>query len=267
MSRKTVRVEIHKGEPDETIKLGKAINKQHTALGVGSPLTGNFDMPAFNGLINDSDTLRTEATKKEEQAQKKYNQAEVICGIAKGQNKQSKDTLYVWVLSIRDFLLIKYRSTPESLSEYGFNVVISQTGGRRNVSVEIPLKSPEALLKLCDDIFQQHTDDGVSSVLLNGPVDMVEFDAKRTEAKTLIGEHDDLMDSKQSKNNQALNILGYGEGQTSLTEGTVYFFHCAIRDFLLNKYEGTEEQLSEWGFDVVIGAAKIGKKSNPQPVP
>jgi hypothetical protein len=64
---------------------------------------------------------------------------------------------------------------------------------------------------------------------------------------------------------QAINILGYGEGQTSLTEGTVYFFNCSIRDFLLNKFEGTEEQLSEWGFDVVISSARVGKKPTAQP--
>jgi hypothetical protein len=192
MSKKNVRVNIHVNEPDETIKLGKAIIKQHTDLGAGSPLTDNFDMTEYGDLITDSENFRKDAKKKEEQSQSKYNQAEVICGIAKGQNKQTKDTLYVMTTSTRDFLLIKYRTAPETLSEYGFNVVISQTGGRRNVSVDIPVDSPEAVLTLCNAIFQKHTDDGLTSVLLNSTVDMVLFDSKRTAANTLMTEHGTL---------------------------------------------------------------------------
>jgi len=52
------------------------------------------------------------------------------------------------------------------------------------------------------------------------------------------------------------SFLGYAEGQTAETPGTVYNLLTSVRNILLETYRGNEEALQEWGFGVVVGTAK-----------
>lgn len=266
MSKRNVRVELFLNEPDPTIKLCDGILEKHTSLGAGSPLTGFFDMLDFAAKITSAKGLRKLAKKDESTSQSKFNECRVKCGIAEGQNKQTTGTLYYMVLSIRDFLLLKFRATPESLSLWGFNVVVTQTNGKRNVRVDIPDSTPELLLELCDAIEEKHTADAGTSVLNDSEVAMPAFITLVGEANSLLAESASLRSTKQSQYDQALAIIGYSEGQTSETPGTLYNYNTGIRDRLLNKHPGVEEILSEYGFNVVISSSSAGEEGTP-PVP
>lgn len=266
MARKTIRIDIPIGKPDETVKLCEGITEKHTALGAGSPLTAFFDMALFAAKTSDVKTKRKKAKESDALSQSQFNQCTVKCGIAKGQNKQTTGTLYVMVCSIRDFLLLKFRETPEQLSQWGFNVVITQTGGRRNVAVEIPIDTPENLLTLCDAISAKHILDGATSILDDSEVDMTIYTTMLGEANTFLNTSETQNEISQSTFEQALVIMGYGEGQTAETPGTLYNFITGIRDRLLNKHAGTEEMLSEYGYKVVIGTSNL-PEDEPPPAP
>jgi hypothetical protein len=267
MSKRNVRVELFVDEPDDTLKLCDAILEKHTALGVGSPLTGFFDMTEFAGKVTSAKGFRKQASKDDRASQSKFNACRVKCGIAEGQNKQTTGTLYYMVLSIRDFLLLKFRLTPESLSLWGFNVVVTQTNGKRNVRVDIPDDTPEGLLALCNAISEKHIDDALTSILTDSEVDMAAYTTLLGEANTLLAQCVTLRGTRQSNNDQALAIIGYSEGQTAETPGTLYNFNTGFRDRLLNKHQGVEETLSEYGFDVVISASSSADNEETPPTP
>ena len=48
-----------------------------------------------------------------------------IIGVEVGQSSQSTGTLYYYLTSIRDLLLVIYRGNEEQLSTWGFNVAVS----------------------------------------------------------------------------------------------------------------------------------------------
>lgn len=233
------------------MKLAKIVSEKHTALGAGSPLTGFVDMAAFEAHRASAELLQKEGDEADGIAQSKYNQAANLCGIAEGQNKQNENTVYWLTLQSRDVLRLKHRGIEESLEEYGFNVVISQTGARKNVRIDIPNDNPALLLALAADIIARHTTLGAGSPL-TGNVDMTLFAGTVTSATTLLGEWETQRSLAQSKHNQALNIIGYGAGQTSQTVGTLYYDLNTVRDRLLQVNSGIEEALSEWGFEVVV---------------
>ena len=59
---------------------------------------------------------------------------------------------------------------------------------------------------------------------------------------------------------QARQVLGIDVGQTIDTLGTTYSDVDLIKGRLLNKFKGTEEALSQYGFNVVISTAKAPTK-------
>jgi hypothetical protein len=164
-------------------------------------------------------------------------------------------------------MLLKFRTTPESLSLYGFNVVVTESNGKRHVRVDIPDDSPEGLLALCDDISEKHIDDGLTSILNDSEVDMAAYTTLLGEANTLLAECVTLRGTRQTNNDNANLIIGYSEGQTAETPDTLYNFNTGFRDRLLNKYPGVEETLSEYGFDVVISASSSADNEETPPTP
>ncbi|MES2620800.1 MAG: hypothetical protein V4615_08105 [Bacteroidota bacterium] len=262
---KFVRVDIPVDKPDASIKAAKKAFKKHTNLGANSPMTGWVDMALFNNRTLEIETLRTTAEEKSDEAQAVYDQAKTLCGINKGQGKQTKGTMYWFVLQIRDVLKNKNRGVEENLQMWGFNVVTSQTGARKNIRIDIPDDKPENLLELGEDIAERHTTLGLASPLIDN-VDMAVFEPMVTDARALVDNWDTLKGESQSIHNQAMVKMGYAAGQNSQTPNTMYFDFMSIRDRLLQNYMGTEEMLSEWGFNVVISEHSVGKKkgsSNP----
>jgi hypothetical protein len=129
---------------------------------------------------------------------------------------------------------------------------------RKNVRVKIPVKKLDKLIKLGEDIKAKHVALGVNSPLDNAFV--AELDGRTQDAKTKRKDAAAAAAKSQALNNQARVILGVDKGQTSNTGGTVLYLLTSARGMLLNKYRGTEESLSEFGFEVVISQSTPGRK-------
>lgn len=257
--KKNVRVFVPLRMPEKTIKLCDRIIKKHTILGATSSLNGLLPIPVFVARVANIKSFREEASMRSDLAESQYEMVQKACGSGKGQSMQVEFTVYWYVLKVRGVLRSKNRGTEEELQNWGFNVVITTTGGRRNVRIDIPRDNPEKLLELAGAIISKDTDLGVASPLV-GQVDVAGLTVLVTDTYTLFEEWEDNVREAQSLNNQASVLLGYAEVQNSLTPNTMYYDICTVRDFLLNHYMGAEEQLTPWGFEVVITTTATGVK-------
>lgn len=254
MARKNVRVDIPVGNVDDTLRLGKKIIDKHQELDAdaGSPLTGSVDMDAFTDLHTEAVENRTPAVADYQQKQAWNDQALNIIGIGAGQTLQNKGTVYWYINRVHKYLKMKFKNNEEQASLWGFDVVISEVNSRRHVRFNIPYSSPKGLLDLSSSIISKHTADGAGSILIPVIIDMGDFEAKHIQATELRDQAEDLDAESQAANQQARVLCGYGEGQNSNTPGTLYFLLTKIRETLLLIHDGNEEQLSTWGFNVVI---------------
>ena len=134
---------------------------------------------------------------------------------------------------------------------------------RRTVRVEIPVSKPDEFSKLLKNIVERHKQLGDKSPLKNFPkVDMGKYDNKRKDADTDRSESEKLREASEAKMQQARQKYGTDKGQTSNTPETLYNNTVLIKEFLLALNPGTEENLSEWGFNVVVGTAKSPSRNN-----
>lgn len=249
MAKRAVKVKIPRTDPNEIITLCEEIYQKHTDDGANSPLTP-IDMADFNQKTIDAKSKLIDAKKWHGQGETATMEAERVLGIGKGQNVDNPGTVYSITQSAKNLLLVVHKANPENLNDWGFNVVVTQTGGRRNVRVDIPRSSPEDLAALAKSIEDKHVADGANSPL--NVLDMTTFSTKLSEAKTNIALSDKLHGDAEAKNQEARVIIGIEENQSTTTEGTLVFVLTQIRDFLLVKYKGIEENLNAWGFEVVV---------------
>lgn len=129
------------------------------------------------------------------------------------------------------------------------------------VRVKIHRNHPAKFIGLMKEIIEKHEELGASSPLnSSGLIDMADFKAKVLQAEAFRNESIQHRAAAEARMSQARQILGTGNGQTSYHEGTLYFMLEVIKKFLLIKHSGSEEELSEYGFEVVLGTAKgIGR--------
>lgn len=255
MARKNVRVDIPIGNVDLTVKLGETTSARHIALGASSPLSGQMDMAVFDALVANIKAARGPAISDAQQKEAWNEQALTVIGIAAGQNLQSKKTVYWHINQVQKFMAFKFKGNEEQASLWGFNVVVGETNGRRHVAFNVPNKSAEGLLDLGAAIISKHNTDGAGSIFTAALFDMADFEAKVNEARTL---RDDALakdQTSQASYELARNLCGYGEGQTSETPDTLYYLVTQVRDLLLVAYDGNEEQLSTFGFNVVVSTS------------
>jgi hypothetical protein len=257
--RAFVRVEMHVGSPEDTLELCDKIIEKDTADGVNSSLTGVIDMTTYGSQVTLAKTKRHEALNKERDSLKSYELAANKSGFGKGGIKAADKTVKWYVKQIKKLLLVIHDGEEETLNEYGFTVIITTTGARRNIKIQLPRK-PEDMVKLGEDILEQHDTLAAASPLTPALVDMAAFDTLVTDTATLLHDWEVLGGQVQALRNEALVIIGYGMAQTSDTPGTIYNFNCKIRDRLLQKFETIEENLSDFGFEVVKSEHSMGRK-------
>jgi hypothetical protein len=126
MPRKTVRVDIPVHRPDDFTKLLKSVREQHAQLGSSSPLFNStvVDMAAFDAKTTQALALREEAQKLYAQAQARMQDSRVLMGLDEGQTINTEGTLYYMLDLVKRTLLTHYPGVEETLSTWGFNVVI-----------------------------------------------------------------------------------------------------------------------------------------------
>ena len=129
---------------------------------------------------------------------------------------------------------------------------------KRNVKVEIPLSSPNKMISMNELIIERHEELGDDSPLKE--LDMDDVKNKVQEAKELRSQAKMKHAEAEALNQKARKILGIDKGQSSFTEGTIYYLDTRIRNLLLFRYPGREEQLSRFGMNVVINMSKMPKR-------
>ena len=119
-----IKVEIAVHKPDELITTGEDLLKKHVELGEKSPLNG-LDMELYERNLNDAKARRAEAKNLHDQAELLNQQAGLNLGTDSTQNSKTTGTVYSTITSARGILLGLYKGQEKKLSEWGFDVVIS----------------------------------------------------------------------------------------------------------------------------------------------
>lgn len=120
----TVKVDISVRKAEDLITTGEDVLKKHVELGEKSPLNG-LDMETFAKNLNDAKARRAEAKKLHDQAELLNQQAGLSLGTDSTQNSKTTGTVYSTISSVRGILLGMYKGQEKKLSEWGFDVVIS----------------------------------------------------------------------------------------------------------------------------------------------
>jgi hypothetical protein len=154
---------------------------------------------------------------------------------------------------IKSILIANYHDNMERIQKFGFNV----TKGKITPNVKLPGKSINKFLPAVKKTIRMHEELGENSPL--NAYDMKTFKKWVTEAESLIEKARAYNDDAQPLFDEALKTMGFYNKQTVNTKGTLYYTLARIRDFLLFKYQGEEEELECWGFKVVINGSKHNK--------
>ena len=132
MARKTIKIEIPTGSPDDMITLAEGIKTRHDGLGSAATLD-NDDVTAMADKAAQAKAKRKQAAELSAQAETLNLQAATLLGVAPGQSSETKDTVLFHIDGIRDELLLEHRGTEQTLGEYGFDISIgtAKTPGPR----------------------------------------------------------------------------------------------------------------------------------------
>ena len=120
----TVKVDISVHKAEDLITTSEDVLKKHVELGEKSPLNG-LDMETFAKNLNDAKARRAEVKKLHDQAELLNQQAGLSLGTDSTQNSKTTGTVYSTISSVRGILLGMYKGQEKKLSEWGFDVVIS----------------------------------------------------------------------------------------------------------------------------------------------
>ncbi|MEO6883529.1 MAG: hypothetical protein ABI199_05850 [Bacteroidia bacterium] len=123
---------------------------------------------------------------------------------------------------------------------------------KRTVSVTLPHRQPEELLRLAQRIMEKSaTNEEVSPIAQS---DLAELELLATEAETNRTRSIHLREESEKDMQAARIALGIEKGQTASNPNTLTYLVSKMRDVLLAHYRGKEEQLSEYGFKVVTNS-------------
>jgi hypothetical protein len=136
-----------------------------------------------------------------------------------------------------------------------------------SIRVPLPKDQPAKFLQIMKDVVKKHEQLGASSPLNNPSfIDMGDFKAKVLQADELREKSIAARADAEAFMNQAKTIMGISAGQSINTDGTLYYLLDVIKKMLLVKYRGNPEDLTPYGFHVVVGTTKkVGRKRKNQP--
>jgi hypothetical protein len=131
---------------------------------------------------------------------------------------------------------------------------------RKTVRVEVPNGQPGKLMDLGEKIVTRSTAPGAAGTL--DPDRMTKLGSAIAVAKglhsTYVSKDAEAQAARQGRN----SALGIAVGQNAHTPDTALKDILYARDQLLIEYEGNEEKLAEYGFNVVIGTTKSPTRKN-----
>ncbi len=130
MSRKIVRVNVPRSQPDRLIELAGKILAQHEADGAKSPLAAER-MSTLQELVKEARSLNSKAADLAAQASGTRHRRDQVLGIADGQTSGNVNTLLNLVKYARVQLGIHFEGHEQSMETYGFNVVVGSAKSPR----------------------------------------------------------------------------------------------------------------------------------------
>ena len=133
---------------------------------------------------------------------------------------------------------------------------------KTNIKVPIPISKVKDMSILLNKIVARDLALSPDSPVTN--VDMAGFAQRVLDMLKLRDESQSLKAQSENKMEQANNMMGTGHGQNIRSTGTLYNDTMKIRDLLLAVYSGNEEQLSEWGFSVVVHESSTHPPAKPE---
>jgi len=265
MSKRTVRVTIPIGSPSEMSNLTDDILERHNDLGPGSPLNDpELDMAGLAVQNATHKTKRSEGNTLHGQAEPLIQAADTALGVEEGQTIDTVGTVYNLTGRIRDRLLYFYPGEEEEATTFGFNVLVNEERGKRTVSMEIPIQSPKAMLELGDKILVRNAELGGGSPLNIPELDMATFASKHDLHKAKRKEGNKKHGLAEVAIQKADRALGTEEGQSKDSVGTVYNIVTRVRDKLLFVHPGEEEELTTYGFNVVVSITSLPGEGEPE---
>jgi hypothetical protein len=121
--RRDVKFHLPGASSPNLMQLAESIIAKHLQDGAGSILTPPLvDMVVFQTACAEAAQLRTEAQSDEQVAQASNELARNLCGFGAGQTSLTPDTLYNYVVRVRDLLLTVYSGNEEQLELWGYAV-------------------------------------------------------------------------------------------------------------------------------------------------
>lgn len=122
MARRTIRIEMPVGKPDELTKLGQDILIASRAN--PNNALDQQKVAKLTSAVESANTNNNLAKSLDSQAQVARQKRDTSLGIGKGQSASSPDTVLHLVTYVRDQLLLANENNEEVLGQYGFNIVI-----------------------------------------------------------------------------------------------------------------------------------------------
>ncbi|MEO6883661.1 MAG: hypothetical protein ABI199_06530 [Bacteroidia bacterium] len=132
--------------------------------------------------------------------------------------------------------------------------------GKRTVRVKVPSHRPGDLLRLAQRILEKSTTDGVGCPI--APADLANIQSLTDSAVIARNHSIELREESEGEMQVARSAMGIEKGQTNSTPNTINYLIAKIRDVLMVTYRGREEQLSQYGFNVVVNAYVPKSKEN-----
>lgn len=258
MARKNVTVEMYLNDRTKFGRLSKTVGDVDLKQGEASILKNEFNMDDFRKQTHNSDETLTNAYLTQGNGESETQKAYELLGIYKDQNLSTLDTVLNDMNRIKSVLTGHYFNTPEMIQKFGF---IVNKGKSSTPNIKLPKRSINMFLPAVKKTIKRHEELGDKSPLAN--FDMKKFTTRVIQAEEHLAKARDLHDDAEELFDEAIKSMGFHKDQNVNTKGTLYYTLASIRDFLLFKFKGTEEELEKWGFNVVIS---MSKKPEQKPV-
>ena len=130
---------------------------------------------------------------------------------------------------------------------------------KRTVRKTIPRYKPEKMIEIAQQLIKKNKEMGDESPLK--PLNMTIFEENLTIASECRDKAIALRRESEALMQKSRNALGTDVGQNMNTSDTVYYFIGLCRDLLSVIYRRNIEQLSTWGFNIVVSSVVLhGKK-------
>lgn len=130
MAKRNIKIIFGVGDRNRMIATANKVSEKNTALGEQSPLKP-INMAGFTSVLDTASVKNTQMEELLLRYEQSKAETDLALGIAKGQSVSTPDTLQYYLALIRNQLLIVYKGREELIEDWGFEVIITESKGRK----------------------------------------------------------------------------------------------------------------------------------------